>query len=312
MRDELVGALKIALLVSVVLLGWKLGNIYSAYNRVSHLSINFEVEEGELAHYVREALARNDANLKVGLAFTLPSAQNVGGPVTQVPHYVHRWLISVTLSPIVVRLPEISDIEAQLWVEDELMLTQAFPFEREEAPGLRLLRRTIALRIENVPRFQRVVHEASGAYGGEVKCRFTGRALTHISFLKVWLPFSTTRYPLVRMPHAEHISSDWIAADGHPIKHVRIGGTAYVSVHFRNPTRVHSIWENVTATIYRVGSEGQVQTIQKEVGVAAGTTANYFFPFMPEAPGTYYFTLEATDGFAVGEGGSPRLEVESN
>lgn len=311
LRDDLVSILQVALLFIAILVGRELGNIYSTYGEISQLSIGLEVGEEALAGFIREVLAGNDTELEVGMAFTLPSLRNVEGPVTQVPDYVRRWFISVTLSAVVVRQPEVSDVKVGLWVEGDQMLTETFPFEREKVPYLRLLKRTIALHIEDPERFRMVVQEASERYSGEVEVTLTGQVLAHITFFKVWLPFSTTRYPLVKMPHADYLSSSWTDSDGRPIRRTRVGEVAYISVRLQNPTRVHSIWENVTATIYRVGRDEPILTVQKEMGVAPATAAIYVFPFSPEKPGVYYYTLEAPGGFSLSEEESPRLEAET-
>jgi len=309
--DDLVSMLQIALLFFALLAGRELGNVYSTYHEVSQLSMGFVVGEEELAGFVREVLAGSDVDLEVGLAFSLPSMEDVEGPVTRVPDYVRRWFISVTLSAIVVQQPEVSEVEVHLWVEEEPMLSTTFPFEREKLPYMRLLKRTMPLRIEEPERFRGIVKEASERYGGEVELMFTGRALAHILFLKVWLPFSTTRYPLVRVPHLDYLSSNWTDTDGRPIRQIPVGKDAYVSVHLSNPTRVHSIWENTTVAIFQVGSDEPVFTAQKEVGVAPGTAATYVFPFSLEEPGVYQYALEVPGGLTLSWDESPQLIVEA-
>ncbi len=310
-RDDLVSILQIALLFFALLIGRELGNVYSTHHEVSQLSIGFVVAEEELAGFVREVLAGGDADLEVGLAFSLASAEDVGRPVTRVPDYVRRWFISVTLSALVVQQPEVSDVEVNLYVEGEQMLTATFPFQREKVPYMRLLKRTMALRIEELERFRKIVKEASELYGGEVEFRFTGQALAHNLFFKAWLPFSTTRYPLVRAPHLDYLSSNWTDTDGHPIRWMPAGKDAYVSVQLWNPTRVHSIWENVTMAIYPAGSDEPILTVQKEVGVAPATAATYVFSFSLEEPGIYRYTLEAPGGLSLGWEESPQLRVET-
>lgn len=307
-RDELVSALILVLFFFMVLAGRELGDIYSSYKEVSQLSIVFHVKEEELAGFVREVLAGGDADLEIWLAFSLTGARSIEGLVPQVPDYVRRWFISVTLSPIIVKRPEVSEVEVQVWVEGELMLEESFPFEPEGVPYARLLGRNLSLAIEDAERFRRAVREASERYGGEVEFRFTGLALVHVRFLKVWLPFFTERYPLVRAPHLDLLSSDWMDADRLPVTRVSVGRDIYVSVYLRNPTRVHSIWEDVSVTIYRAGSAEPVLTTIKEAGVAPGTTATYVFPFSPEEHGVYRYTLEAPGGFRLVE--SSRLRVD--
>jgi len=309
-RDELVSILQVALLFFTLLVGRELGKVYSTHHEVSQLSLGFVVEEEERAGFVRDVVEGFDSDLEVGLAFTLRSTQDMERPVTKMPDYVRRWFISVTLSAIVIQQPEISEVEVNMYVEGEPMLTAIFPFQREKVPYMRLLKRTMALRIEAPERFREIVQEASELYGGEVKFTFTGQVLTHNLFLKAWLPFSTTRYPLVRAPHLDYTSSDWTDTDGHPIRHTTVGKDTYVSVQLWNPTRVHSIWENVTVAIYPEGTDEPILTVQKEVGVAPTTTATYVFSFSFEEPSVYRYALEAPDGLSIGRDESPRLMVE--
>ena len=154
------------------------------------------------------------------------------------------------------------------------------------------------------------MREASELHGGEVEVTFTGRALLHILFLKEWLPFSTTRYPLVRIPHVELESSWWVDSEGRTMIQTQTGQTIFVQFRIANPTRVHSISENVTATVYKQGSEEPIYTSWKIAPVAPGTTATYVFQFTPEEPGVYYYALNAVDSFETAGATSPRLQVE--
>ena len=309
-RDELVSLLQTALLFFALLVGRELGGIYSTHREVSQLSLGFVVEEEEIAGFIRDVLAGDEAALEVGLAFTLSSARGVEEPVTKMPDYVRRWFISVTLSAIVVQQPEVSEVEVNMYVEGEPVLTATFPFEREKVPYLRLLKRTMALQIEDPERFREVVREASELYGGEVEFTFKGQALAHNLFLKAWLPFSTKIYPLVRVPHLDYLSSNWTDTDGQTIRGIVAGRDIYVSAHLWNPTRVHSIWENVTVAIIPDGSDVPIKKFQKEVGVAPATEATYVFRFSLEEPGVYRYSLEAADGLSVGWDESPPLVVE--
>jgi len=309
-RDEIVSLLQAALLFFALLVGRELGDIYSTHHEVSQLSLGFVVEEEEIAGFIRDVLAGDDAALEVGLAFTLSQMRGVGEPVTKMPDYVRRWFISVTLSAIVVQQPEISEVEVNMYVEGEPVLTATFPFEREKVPYLRLLKRTMALHIEDPERFREIVQEASELYGGEVEFTFNGEALAHNLFLRAWLPFSTTSYPLVRAPHLDYLSSNWTNTEGQNIRRISAGRDVYVSVQLWNPTRVHSIWENVTVAVISEGSDVTIQKIQKEVGVAPTTEATYVFRLSLEEPGLYRYSLEAPEGLSVGLEESPPLVVE--
>ncbi len=309
---ELISVLFMVLLFFAVLAGREIGDIYSSFNEVSQLSFVFQLGEEEIAGYIRDVLKGTPSELGVGMALTLPSARNVEGVVTQLPDYVRRWFISVTLSPIVVNQPEVSDVEITLLVEGEAIQTRRFSFRRERVPYLVLLDRSVTFIIDDVDRFREAVMEASERYGGEVEMTFNGRALSHLLFLESWLPFSTTRYPLVKVPHLDYVSSRWTDLDGQPVSRLRAGETAIIQFKTSNPTRVHSIHENVTATVYMESSGEQVYRAWKVTPVAPSSTATYFFQFTPEAPGVYYYSLEAADGFKLAADASPRLLVEGS
>ncbi len=309
-RDELVSLLFLALLFFVLLAGRELGSIYNGYGEISRLSVLFQLDEGELAGYVEGVLGGEEPDLDVGISLTLPSVRNVEGIVTEMPDYARKWLISVAVSPIIVRQPEISDVEIRLLVEGEEIHFQRFPSEKEKIPYISLLERSFSLSIKEIEGFREVVREASDLHGGEVEVTFTGRALLHVLFLKDWLPFSTTRYPLVRIPHVELGSSWWVDSEGRTKIQTQTGQTVLIQFRIANPTRVHSISENVTATVYKQGSEEPIYTSWKIAPVAPGTTATYVFPFTPEEPGVYSYSLEAKGGLTLDKSDSPSLQVD--
>jgi len=77
----------------------------------------------------------------------------------------------------------------------------------------------------------------------------------------------------------------------------------------RNPTRVHSIRENVTCTVYMEGREEAVAALRKEVAVAPGSDATYVFVFEPEGPGTYSYSLSVQGGLSLERNEAPKLDV---
>ncbi len=307
--EDLRTIMYIIILFVAVLIGRELGNLYNSHQEVSRLNVYLELEEGEAARYLRGALNGSSAELKVGLGLSAPLPSRVDGPVTQTPEYVRRWLISVILSPITVQQPEISDLEVRLYLEENLIAEGSFSFGREKVSSLRLLERTLILPVDDEARFRGLIMEASERHGGEVEVKLVGRALVHIAFLNAWLPFSTTRYPLVRVPHLIHIPSRWTDLGGREIDACRVGETCYIAVTLYNPTRFHTIWENLTARVYEEGEMEPVAKIEKMVGVAAGTKATYFFPFTPARGGVYRYMLEALGGFSVGFDKTLPIEV---
>jgi hypothetical protein len=300
-REEVFAFLKLAMLFIVLILGRETGRIYSSYTEVSQLSIIFDVQEEELAGFVREFMEGGAPDLQVGLMLSIPSAQSIEGHVTRVPDYARRWLISVYLSAVVVRQPEVSDVEIQLWVEDELMEEQAFSFVREPVPYSSLLKRNMSLSIRDTDAFRGAVLEASDRHGGEVEFRFTGTVDAHLLWMRMQLPFFTLRYPLMTAPQFEILSLGWVGSEGSPVTEGIVGREVYVSARLENPARIHSVWENVTVSIYMIGSDDDSDAITKTVGIAPQTTGSYVFPFTPEREGVYRFFIEAS-GDRVWEG----------
>jgi hypothetical protein len=202
---------------------------------------------------------------------------------------------------VVVRQPEVSDVDIRLWVEDELMAEQVFSFPREPVPYMALLKRNMTLSIGDADIFRRTVLEASYSHGGEIEFMFTGTVEAHILWMKMSLPFFTLRYPLVTPPRFEILSSGWVGPDGAPVSEGRVGSEVFVSARFENPTRVHSIWENVTVAVYETVSGEPVERITKTVGTAPQTVGPYVFPFTPEREGFYSYVIEVS-GDVIWEG----------
>ncbi len=311
-RDELVSLLFLALLFFVLMVGRELGSIYNGYGEISRLSVLFQLDEDELAGYVEDVLEGREPELDVGISLTLPSVRNVEGIVTEMPDYARKWMISVAVSPIIVRQPEISDVEIRLLLEGEEIHLQRFPREKEKVPYISLLERSFALNIDDVEGFREAVREAADLHGGEVEVTFTGRALLHVLFLRDWLPFSTTRYPLVRIPHVILESSWWVDSEGRTKIQAQTGETIFIQFRIANPTRVHSISENVTVAVYKQSSEEPVYTSWKIAPVAPSTTATYIFQFTPEEPGVYSYSLEVKDGLTLEKTDSPSLQVDDS
>ena len=311
-REDIISVLQLGLIVAAVLVGREVGNLYSSFDEVSNLKIMLNVEEETLSDYLRETLAGSGGDLRLGLAITLPGLNgSLQAPVTQLPDYVRRWLITVTLSPVTVLQPEISDVEVELRVEDETVQRWTYAFPREKISYLKFLNRDVALRADDAESLGDLVLEAAAMHGGEVEVTLTGRVRTHFLWFETWLPFVATRYPLVSVPHLRYVSSQWRDSNGASVTSISSGGSGYVSVRLENPTRIHSIRENVTCAFYREGEPEPVLIVSKEVGVAAATEATYTFPFTFDEPGTYRYSLGVEGGLSLNKDSSPRLSVET-
>ena len=308
-RDELISVLFMALLFVAVLGGRELGNIYGSFQEVSKLTVILELDEEETATFLEEILLGENPDLEVGVALTLPSVTNVEGMVTRLPDYTRKWLISVTVAPVLVHPPEVSAVEIDIKVEDELIQTVAFDFGREKIHYLSYLDKRVPLVVEDPDRFKEAVLEASGRFGGEVMLTLTGRAQVHVLFLNDWLPFYTTRFPLVKLPHLEYISSGWTDLNGRPVTALQVGRGAQVAFETLNPTRVHSIHEEISVAIFQEDVDEPVHTDVKTASVAPDSTATYTFQFTPPEAGRYYYVLDAPDAFTVNASSASVLTV---
>jgi hypothetical protein len=306
-RDEIIGALTLVILFIAVMIGREAGNFYASYEEMKSLKVLFDVDEGELSKYLRGVIEGGSPTLSAGVTITSPAVEDGPELVTEIPDYARRWLISVTISPIKVRQPSVSDVELELLVEGETVVSQMLSFPKEKVSYLGYVERQIDLSITDVPRLRMLLQEATNAHGGEVEVQIRGRALAHLWFLESWLPFTTTRCPLLDAPFLIYEDSTWRSLEGSEVGELRVGQVAVVSVRLRNPTRFHSLSENMTCIFMRAGTE--VASVIKEAPLAAGSSGVYVFqiPFM-EA-GEYRYELSFEGRIILAADDSPSLRV---
>jgi hypothetical protein len=159
----------------------------------------------------------------------------------------------------------------------------------------------MSISIGDADAFRRAVVEDSHRHGGEVEFLFTGTVEAYLLWMRMHLPFFTLRYPLVTPPRFGILSSGWVGPEGAPVSVGRVGREVFVPARFENPTRVHSIWENVTVAVYEAVSGEPVDRITKTVGTAPQTAGPYVFPFTPEREGSYRYVIEVS-GNVIWEG----------
>lgn len=306
-RSDILSALTLALIFISIMAGREVGSLYASYNELRSLKVLFSVTEEEMSGYLRDVLGGDAADLGFGLAITLPAVDDETRLVTETPDYARRWLITVTLSAVTVRQPSVSDVELELLVEDEVFVRETFTFPREKVSYLGLVYRGVELRVGDAQFLRSTIAEAADRYSGEVRMEVRGRVRAHLWYLETWLPFSTTRYPLVESPSLIYGSSEWRGLDGSAVSGVEAGRPVMVSVSFRNPMRVHSIRENVTCTIIRGGLP--VAEVVKEVAVAPGGEAVYVFQYTPDEAGEYVYVLTSGGAHLNPNDSSPTLRV---
>ncbi len=306
-REELIGLVQLVIIFAAMLAGREIGNIYGSFNELSNMAVSLNTSEEAVAAYLRDTLEGENATLGVGLAITIRGYNNTEGPITQTPDYVRKWLISVTLSPIVVTQPEVSDVEMHLLIEGREVAAQTFQFPRAKVGYVAYLNRTVDLRVADVAALREIISAAAAEHGGEVEVRITGRAKANVLFLESMLPFTTTRYPIVSLPKLD-IASTWDAPSPGGVYTANVGDSTPVLVTASNPTRVHSLTQQATCTIYMEGVAEPRFVQTKTITAAPGTVSTYLFLFTPTAPGNYFYTLETT-GYSLPPESSPRLVV---
>jgi hypothetical protein len=308
-REELIGLVQLVIIFTAMLVGRGVGDLYSSYGELSRMSVNLSFTEEEMSSYLRDTMEGKYSTLNVGMAVSIPGFTSTEGQITQTPDYVRKWLISITLSPIVVNQPEVSDVDLIMLVEGQQVLSRTYTFPREKVGYISFLKRNIPLTVDDETVFRKLVNEAAAAHAGEVAITITGHAKANVLFFESMLPFKTTKYPLVLPPNLILDKSSWETIDGSG-KTARVGELASVGISLSNPTRVHSLTQNVTCKVYREGGTEPVATVTKTTTAAAGTVSTYIFNFTPVDPGDYYYTLESVGIYLVAEA-SPHLTVSS-
>jgi hypothetical protein len=290
-RDELKGALTLILIFISVIGGRELGNFYANYQEMTKLKVLFEVKEEKLSRYIIDLVQGIPSELEVGLIITSPRINNSARIVTETPEYVNRWLVGLTVSPILVNQPEASDVEIEMLIEDNKVNEALYNLPKQKISFIRYTVRSIKLDIDDREEFERIVNDASLVYGGEIKVTFRGSVRMHLLFLETWLPFSVTRYPLLKAPHLSYVDSEWRSYTNSKVSSLSINESGYVLVTFKNPTRLHSLREDITCRIYRQDIENPVLNITKNIQIPPNTDGQYVFPFRFLESGNYTYEI---------------------
>jgi hypothetical protein len=309
-RNEMLTALKLAVIVIVMLTGREIGNTYSGFDQVKTLDIRVNVEEEALASYLRDTLAGKDAELKIGFGITIPGAKFVEGQSVQIPEYAKRWLIAVTLNPVTFQQPEVSDFEVSLLVEGEVAAEQTYTFPRAKVGFVSILDREISLHVTEKERLLKLITSSAAEHGGEAQISLKGSCRAYYSFLETWLPFTVTKYPFVSTPLLKVNSNNWRKLDNTPTSTLSVNQPGYIVVALNNPARLHSLSDTITCKIIRDDDEALAITIIKTISVAPNSDATLFFPFTPSETGIYSFTYTSTAGLSLPASQSPLLTVQ--
>lgn len=309
-KDDLMSVLMLVILFVSVIGGREIGNFASSFREVSNLKVFFEVQEEELSRYLRDTLDGVETDLEIGYSVSSPLVDNTIDIVTTTPEYIKRWIIGVTVSPITVNQPEASDVEFEMLVEDQTVDHDTYEFSKEKISYIGLRDRSIQIEIDDTELLRQIVSEASEMYAGEVKVEFRGRVHIHLLFLETWLPFQVTRHTLVSLPFLEYIDSEWRSLSGGSIETLDVGSNGYVHLEVRNPTRIHSLQEEMICEFFKDGSEEPVASSVKAVSMPPSNTGQYVFQFRFTEPGIYRYRILSGDRTLVETSDTRTLEVE--
>jgi len=309
-KDDLISVMMLMILFVSVIGGREIGNFYSSFNEVSKLKVFFEVKEEELSRYLRETLDGVETDLEIGYSVASLLVDDTQDIVTTTPDYIKRWIIGVTVSPITVNQPEASDVEFEMLVEDQTVDHDTYEYPKEKISYLGLRDRSIQIEIDDTELLRQIVSEASEMYAGEVKVEFRGRVHVHLLFLDTWLPFQVTRHTLVSLPFLEYIDSEWRSLSGGSVETHDVGADGYVQLEVRNPTRIHSLQEEMTCEFFKDGSEDPVASSLKEVSMPPSNTGQYVFQFRFAESGVYRYRILSGDRTLIEAADSPVLVVE--
>lgn len=298
-KDEVRGLLLLVLVFVSVVGGRQIGNYYASYQEMTQLKVLFEVTEEELSRYINSIIDGETPELKVGLIIASPNMDNSAGIVTSTPDYVNRWLVGLTVSPLVVNQPEASEVELEMLIEETVIDEALYDFPKEKISYISYMDRLMSLDIEDIEGFKSIVEANVEEYGGEVKITFRGRVHMHLLFLDTWLPYEVTRYPIVSAPYLRYVDSGWVSFTEGLVSSMSVDEGGYVVVDFRNPTRLHSLSEEVTCQLFRVGEDKPILSISKTVSVPPSTDGQYTFSFRFEEAGDYFYRVWSGDRLLV-------------
>ena len=309
-KDDLKSVLLLVILFISVIGGREIGNFASSFREISNLKVFFEVQEEELSRYLRETLDGAETDLEIGYSVSSPLADNTVDLVTTTPDYIKRWIIGVTVSPVTVNQPEASDVELEMLVEDQLVDQDTYKYPKEKISYIGLRDKSIQIDIDDTELLRRIVSEASEMYAGEVKVEFRGRVHVHLLFLDTWLPFQVTRHTLVSIPFLKYIDSEWSSMSGVGIETIEAGFGGYVQLEVSNPTRIHSLQEEMICEFFKDGSDEPVTSVIKEINMPPLNTGQYVFQFSFTEPGVYRYRILSGGRTLVDTSDSRTIVVE--
>ncbi len=309
-KDDLKSVLLLVILFVSVIGGREIGNFASSFREISNLKVFFEVQEEELSRYLRDTLDGAETDLEISYSVSSPLADNTEDIVTTTPDYIKRWIIGVTVSPITVNQPEASDVELEMLVEDQTVDLDTYEYPREKISYIGLRDKSIQIEIDDIELLRRIVSEASEMYAGEVKVEFRGRVHVHLLFLDTWLPFQVTRHTLVSLPFLKYIDSGWSSMSGVDIETIEVGSGGYVQLEVSNPTRIHSLQEEMICEFFKDGSDEPVASVIKEIHMPPSNTGQYVFQFSFTEPGVYRYRILSGGRTLVESSDSRTLVVE--
>ena len=97
---------------------------------------------------------------------------------------------------------------------------------------------------------------------------------------------------------------------GSGIDTIVAGTGGYVQLEVSNPTRIHSLQEEMVCEFFKDGSDEPVASVTKSVNMPPSSTGQYVFQFSFDEPGAYTYRIRSGGKTLVEESDSRILIVE--
>jgi len=201
-------------------------------------------------------------------------------------------------------------VELEMLVEDQLVDQGTYEYPKEKISYIGLRDKSIQIEIDDTELLKQIVSEAAEMYAGEVKVEFRGRVHVHLLFLDTWLPFQVSRHTLVSIPFLQYIDSEWRSISGEDIETIEAGSSGYVLLEVNNPTRIHSLQEEMVCEFFKDGSDEPIVSVMKDVNMPPSNTGQYVFQFSLAEPGVYMYRIRSGGRTLVETFDSRTLVVE--
>lgn len=254
---------------------------------MSSLRVSYSVPETQVLDWLSSILSGSLPTLKVQLVFTNPTFTTV----------------------------DVSDVIAQLCIEDQLVLETSIGFLY--IPAGQSIVKESSFPIEKALTLSSLIAQATAQYGGEVKVTIRGSGTAHLLMMSTRLPFEFTQYYITTEGcplKVTETSTCWTDSQGRSISTTSIGSQVSAKVTVYNPRRSQSISGTILVAIMRdipFWFDEQMTTSSRVISVSPQQYSSASFPFTPLKKSTYHFSvsIEGTQVYVQPNTSPPRLTV---